>query len=320
MLVLALLGAIRSFGDLWGPATLVLYAPRVVWLLPLTVLVPAALPRRNRWLLGLLAATGLVVLWPLMGLRLPLGSQFARPPADAVEVRVATFNIHDLSLVEPGGLIEFLELQRVDTVCWQEVGRESLEAHPDLGPYFAGGWSWDSTGTIATRLPIRGDRYAAGGGLETDPDLRATLRAWVTLEAAPGRLFDVANVHFSSIRLYYGKTMVLDPSKVRSMAATRLGEIRRVAALLDRGTRPTVVAGDFNMPVESRFMDPFRPRFGDAFAAAGLGYDYTRPSEWPWVGIDHVLADDAFHATGCVIGPHLGSDHRPVTASLALKR
>jgi endonuclease/exonuclease/phosphatase (EEP) superfamily protein YafD len=95
---------------------------------------------------------------------------------------------------------------------------------------------------------------------------------------------------------------------------------RQVLALLTEAVAgsedPTLVAGDFNASFDSPMFDPIRPLFREGFNSAGLGYAYTRPAAWPWIGIDYVLATPEWTFTGCDVGPDIGSDHRPVIAEL----
>src|SRR2546421_9115546 len=61
---------VRAGGDRWWLATVILFGPRWLALLPLAVLVPAALIARRRAMWTLATAAG-IVLFPVMGLCLP---------------------------------------------------------------------------------------------------------------------------------------------------------------------------------------------------------------------------------------------------------
>jgi len=89
-----------------------------------------------------------------------------------------------------------------------------------------------------------------------------------------------------------------------------------IEAWMAESSGPKVVAGDFNLTPESTIL---RRRFGylqDAFSTAGWGYGGTKFTRVHSVRIDHVLADEHWQVVSCRVGPDVGSDHRPVVATL----
>src|SRR5262249_57736521 len=90
--VLGVCLALHLAGDRWWLATLLLFAPRWPWALPLIVLVPLALlgHRRLLWLLAVVAG---LVLVPIMGLCLPWGAASAET-CTGPTLRVLTCNVH----------------------------------------------------------------------------------------------------------------------------------------------------------------------------------------------------------------------------------
>jgi endonuclease/exonuclease/phosphatase family metal-dependent hydrolase len=101
-------------------------------------------------------------------------------------------------------------------------------------------------------------------------------------------------------------------------------EIRRresesAAALLDDVEGPILVAGDFNMPIESAIYRRYWSQYTNAFSAAGFGFGYTYGRTrklCKWVRIDHVLASADWRVRRCWVGPYVGSDHWPILAEL----
>jgi endonuclease/exonuclease/phosphatase (EEP) superfamily protein YafD len=81
---------------------------------------------------------------------------------------------------------------------------------------------------------------------------------------------------------------------------------------------PTIVAGDFNLPVESAI---YRRHWGDmrnAFSRTGVGTGYTKHTRFWGVRIDHVLASGEIGTHGSFVGGDVGSDHLPLIADLVL--
>src|SRR5439155_5647959 len=77
---------------------------------------------------------------------------------------------------------------------------------------------------------------------------------------------------------------------------------------------PVLLAGDFNLPVESAIYRRSWSSFSNAFSTAGLGWGHTKLTSWHGVRIDHVLAGPGWQFRRCWVGPDVGSDHRPLIA------
>ena len=84
---------------------------------------------------------------------------------------------------------------------------------------------------------------------------------------------------------------------------------------------PLIVAGDFNtgeggflMAGQARRLAPLRR------VTRGLRtWPSGRLSPVPLLGIDHVWLSDDLTPTSVTVGPHLGSDHRPVSVAVAME-
>jgi endonuclease/exonuclease/phosphatase (EEP) superfamily protein YafD len=87
---------------------------------------------------------------------------------------------------------------------------------------------------------------------------------------------------------------------------------------VDAGDGPTVVGGDFNLPVESSI---FQRHWGDlinSFSAAGTGWGVTKRTTAIGVRIDHVLVGREWRVVSSFVGPEIGSDHLPLVTDLVL--
>ena len=89
---------------------------------------------------------------------------------------------------------------------------------------------------------------------------------------------------------------------------------------LGRFPEPKILAGDFNMPVESTIYRRYWSRYRNAFTWAGTGFGYSKQTEIRGyvygTRIDHILTDGHWRALRCYLGPDLGSDHLPLVADL----
>jgi endonuclease/exonuclease/phosphatase family metal-dependent hydrolase len=83
---------------------------------------------------------------------------------------------------------------------------------------------------------------------------------------------------------------------------------------------PTVIAGDFNVPVESAFYRDYWSSYQNALSNVGAGLRYTKYTRLHGIRIDHVLTDGNWSIESAAVGPDLGGDHRPVIVDLSLTR
>jgi endonuclease/exonuclease/phosphatase (EEP) superfamily protein YafD len=81
---------------------------------------------------------------------------------------------------------------------------------------------------------------------------------------------------------------------------------------------PIIVAGDFNLTVESAIYRRYWGDLRNAFGRAGWGTGYTKYTRHWGARIDHVLTSDNIGTRSSFVGPDVGSDHRPLIADLIL--
>jgi len=100
--------------------------------------------------------------------------------------------------------------------------------------------------------------------------------------------------------------------------------IEGVLAIVRRlGSRPFVLAGDFNATPDSAFADRMRPLADDVWDLAGRGLGATWPNgvfPLPPVRLDHVYVSRDLTALDAQVGVGAGSDHRPLVARIARRR
>ncbi len=305
------------FGDRTWWGTAVLFGPRWLWLLPWPVLTIAALFWCGWWSRGLALGSGLFWCLAIWGWVIPLDG--GRGRQDGAPLRVFTCNLAD-------GLTHYPSLERLlrdvdpDIAAFQESGEE-LEQHlPE-------GWRSLRVGkvVIASRYSLRPRVYDS------------QFYAWgiflpignLVEVAAPSGPLLFAAVHFDSPRpgllRILDRQTILEPSRrgyLEWLIELRRAQQARVRRRIDgeRGELPTVVAGDFNTPVESSI---YRAVWGDlanAFSRAGWGTGESIQVSVRGIKygarIDHILFDPRWRCGQAWIGPWIGSDHRPVIADL----
>jgi endonuclease/exonuclease/phosphatase (EEP) superfamily protein YafD len=323
--VVSVLGMLLwGLGDVWWPATILLFIGRWILLLPLAILVPAVFlfrgtARASLVLLAPLALAALVVVWPIMGFR--TGMWRLVPHGAGLPVRVVTFNVDGgerLALQ----LQNFLDDLKPDVVAFQECG-DNLQAVIKALP----GWQHHVVRELClmSRYPI----------LESDVMDRSALeQVNESRDAGIGGSGDVARyfletpaggVTITNLQLETPRKGLeglldgtFDLGRLRGNTELRVIESRLARRWVNKGHAPTLIAGDFNTPVESRIFQESWGDFTDAFSSAGFGLGFTKDNGWIKVRIDHVLTGPGWHVDRVATGLAFGSDHLPVIVDLTL--
>jgi vancomycin resistance protein VanJ len=305
-----------GLGDRWWPATVLLFGPRWTLLLPIAILLPAALRWDRLMLFPLVLATWLVVV-PVMGFVSGWRAWLATGWDTAPELGVVTFNARGgdgLRLTAAGMLREW----RADIAGFQECGgvlRRELLALSDED-----GWHTDARASLclASRFPIvaveemEREAFEFAGG-------SALVVTW-TMALNERDVVHVTNLHLETPRaglgrirrgrLGSGARLVTERSYLRAL------ELERARRWTLHFAGPHLVLGDFNTPVESA---AYREAWGDwqnAFSRVGVGLGGTRLNGWIRARIDHVLVDANWRLVGAWTAGDLGSDHLPMKAAV----
>lgn len=198
---------------------------------------------------------------------------------------------------------------------WRRAGATSLaaEAAADCGyPEYA---ELDMvTGTPMAGLDIVGDPPDETGDWGLGIMSRRPWRRIGVAELGPGAPGDVVGPRLAQVA-----EIPLDGGGVLRVVNLHLthrllhgpAQLRRLIAGLGGTAQPTVLAGDFNMCRPAiHLARPYRP------AVRGRSW----PAHRPVAQLDHILAGPGVRASAPEVGPAVGSDHRPVLATLDQSR
>lgn len=296
-------------GDLWWPATLLMFGPRWLLLLPLLPLLLAAACRRRRSL-ALLLLILLLILGPIMGFNIPWPIVAPASPR-GMRLRVLTCNMHNQRPQEEA-LQRLFAAAQPDVVAIQE-----LPSRTAIASFDGEGWHVYRTSGhfLASRYPIR---QAVRLGEDSMKSPGSLMRYELETPSGAVTLF---SLHFASPREGLYETShhpTTDSAELELNSDVRRRQAENLVGLADRVTGPVLLMGDFNTPSESALFRRVWSRYTDAFSAAGWGWGYTFLGAKTAVRIDHILADPRWHCEHCWVGPDIGPPHRPVLADLIL--
>ncbi|MGV3707877.1 MAG: endonuclease/exonuclease/phosphatase family protein [Gemmatimonas sp.] len=351
-----LIGIIATWGlqtfssEITIPGTIIAYGPRFVALWPLAVLGPlAAIVLRGA--LWPLAIGALITVFPIMGFQISPSSFGSKlPPAPAAGTfRVFSFNVqggkilvYDLPVV--------LKEEAADVYTFQECGNELWDVIQAQKDWFSA--RWGSLCTIS-RWKIENVESMPREEFERVVQLGYGGAGFVmrTDIASPQGTISVVNLHLETARrglegLLGREGFVPDDnpfnreidaregnpqsanniddggSRFRKNAIIRDAESERASkwALAGTNRNALVVAGDFNLPVESTIFRDHWGHFVDAFETKGNGLGWTkREGRWLRIRIDHLLTvDGGLELEGVTVGHDYRSDHLPIIADYML--
>lgn len=312
VLVLLALVLIRWVGSSWSGVTLLLFAPRWIFLGPIAALIVASGVGRHFRHWALQGAILLVVAGPLMNLNLPLWTLWESAPAGRT-VRVISFNMGQYPM-DVDAFTRWADAARADVIFIQE----GLRKDPKLVAYFEKGWYLNHPRSIASRFPIVEELDSLAEAYDREERYSSAVDR-VNVKTPEGRELCLVTIHLPTLRRGFERAMQGDFSGLSLHNDWWGREISRALTLIaEDADRPMILGGDFNMPPDDATMAALRTSFRFAFEDAGWGYGYTRPAVLPWVRIDHLLASPEWSARRCRVGPDLGSDHLPIVAEWVL--
>jgi endonuclease/exonuclease/phosphatase (EEP) superfamily protein YafD len=288
----------------------------------LIVLLPLALVVRARRSVVLMIPLVLIGLFTYAPPYLPKAQAQAVPDS----FRLITFNVWgdnpDLNGVE-----NWLKTQKADAVVTIELppawtkGVPALKAaYPQQVTHVAQGIYWGST--VLSPHPVISSEVFNLGEI---PQQR------IVIEVGEQKIAIYA------IHLYLPigdtphvpiTTNFLSASFFSYDGAKREAQIRTLLDRLKDEPLPYVVAGDFNLSDQNAAYKDLAALMGDSFREVGIGLGTSWPSFQafglpsmmpPLVRIDYIWHSDQLRALQAEEGPFLGSDHRPLAATLALK-
>ena len=293
-----------------------LYGPRWGYGIPLAFVLPGVLLWAPRWL-WIVALSASFVLIPIMGFCVPWRTWGRSGDAD---FRVVSYNIQRYSVREEDFAVLLDEVQP-DAIAVQEcsgVGGYKRWNLPEP-------WHMHRASElmVGSRHPIlRVEEFTC----RWPPHRKHINAIYCVLDTPHGEL-GFCCLHLNTPRR--GLSQVLNRGDIaldKTDEAEQWNEWRRresaeLAEWLSAFPEPKIIAGDFNMPVDSTIYQEYWSDYRNGFSRAGFGLGYTKQTtirrRTYGLRIDHILGDRFWRPTRCWVGPDLGSDHLPVIGEWA---
>ena len=309
--------AVATAGDSNALGMLLLFGPRWLLVFPWALLVPLSLAAR-RWVTAAAIVGSVVTLFQVSGFEMPSAQSLRQSIRSVMRsgagagkaLRVVTYNTDRSATLA----------QRIDTdlLAWDADVIVMQDCAPEVGA------AMQTAGTryqvfrasefcIATRLAVRSPVQLHGSRKEG----RAVVFS-VEWQGAPIR---IGTVHLPSPRTALWAARRGSGDLLEESVQQRAEASGAIAAWMREGERgPIVVAGDFNLPVESQALRHDWRWLRNAFSDAGWGFGHTMFAGRHRVRIDHVLVSREFTVRGAHVLSGFPSEHQPVVAELELGR
>jgi vancomycin resistance protein VanJ len=309
-------------GVLW-PITLFLFSPRWMAALPLLVLVPWTFAIRPRLTLIYILHLS-IIFGPISGLRISTRQSVSSQNQTAL--RVLSCNV-GAGPVHVDHLVELATSQNIDVMVLQECAPPTTEKLMEVLQ-----WNRQQVGNMVICSPFKlgpkesvarhtASIYNPVAAMVCALEVPSSSRG-DTKGVAPTLVVQVVCVHLPTFRPAFERVRQFD--RQSGVAIQERGALYREIAEEVRtrvGTlaKPFVVAGDFNVPVESAYYRDYWSEYRNALDDVGSGYCYTKYTQLHGVRIDHVLCSEDWNVKTARVGPELGGDHRPVITELLLE-
>lgn len=263
------------------------------------------------WLVGTIRQKRPVSLWCLslalawngIGL-LPYYLPTSQPAmsADATEISLISLNVYTANK-NKAAVVEYLRRRQPGLIVVMEIDVDwayALNELKDIYPHKLTQPRADNFGIgVLSKFPLKEARLVELAGTEL-PNIVARIDR-------DGKEFQLIATHPL-------------PPVGAERTRERNAQLREVAELARQSPIPCIVAGDFNAtPWSSAFRD-FSVRSGLRDSALGRGVQgsWNAKSWLIRIPIDHVFVSASAAVTRRTVGPHVGSDHFPVEATILL--
>jgi endonuclease/exonuclease/phosphatase (EEP) superfamily protein YafD len=288
----------------WRCEQLCHFRVQYFWLLAASTIVYLIARQRRRTLfVGLLAAVNAAAIFPLYLPNTRIQCHDNRA-AELVPLRLMAFNVHSANR-RRAEVLAYVRDKRPDVAIFLEVSTEWTSAIETLAPDYP-----------YRHIVPRRDNFGIA---------IISRQPWARVETAVMGAADLPSV-VARFQIGQGAWTIIGthplPPASQPTAAARNEQLSALAEFARRQQGPLIVAGDLNVTSWSPyFSDLVRDaNLCDSRQGRGVQPSWTSRIPLTDLPIDHVLVSPGIVVERRMVGPHLGSDHRPVVADLLLPK
>jgi len=315
---MALVAAVVAImGDSNALGMLLLFGPRWMLVFPWLLLVPLSLMASRRVAVTAVVGGVITLIWA-SGFEVPVPSVMGTAAGAGKALRVVTYNT-DGSTALASRIVSDLVSWDADVVLLQDcspaVGEALRQVVRARSAPLLYEMHRDVEFCVLSRVPLQ-QAVRKARDLGSGEDGRAVRFSF----AWNGTPISMATVHLPSPRDALGAARRGNPEKLESSIRVRYGASRATAAWV-AASQPwpaLIVAGDFNLPAESRALRDDWGALRNAFSEVGWGFGHTMFAGRHRVRIDHVLVSDALMVRKVEVLSGYPSEHQPVVADLGI--
>ena len=321
--VIFLLGLVlvRYVAEGWWVTTLALYAAHGFWLLPMVVLVPAAL-LLERWQLLVHPVLVAILLFVHMGWKPGKGGDPTKGELVCLSNNVG----------QRGGTSfrAYQEAIMPDVILLQEVGGRVYKHERDFPGYHSaasGEFGILSPHPILAAEPVPGLELPVAARFRVQVNGAEILFYNVHLPT-PRTTFQQlrGNGFLHSLATGGGLFSGQVRKRFHGFMDSNLRLATQIAEAAEAEDLPVVLGGDFNAPAQGKVARMLARRFQDAHRESGSGCGFTFPGKTrnpmslfgPWMRIDHIYANQKLRPVGSRVESGRPSQHRAIAAGFDL--
>ena len=309
--------AVVTTGDSNALGMLLLFGPRWMLVFPWLLLVPLALMVSRRVAVTALAGSVVTLFWA-SGFEVPSPRALGNGAGAGKALRVVTYNT-DGSAALASRIASDLVSWDADVVLLQDcspgVGEALRQVVRARSAPLLYEMHRDVEFCVLSRVPLE-QAVRKARDLGSGEDGRAVQFSFMW----NGTPVSMATVHLPSPRDALGAARGGNPDKLEGSIRVRYGASRATATWV-AASQPSpalIVAGDFNLPAESRALRDDWSSLRNAFSEVGWGFGHTMFAGRHRVRIDHVLVSDAVSVRQVQVLSGYPSEHQPVVAELGI--
>ena len=165
-----------------------------------------------------------------------------------------------------------------------------------------------------------------GHNVLSTSDLFSPIDTWrsVALQCellTPSGKAQIVSMHLMTPRTGFEAILQQGPAglpELQNVIEKRRQEAKYVQHKMAEYSGPTLISGDFNMPVRSQIYQECWGQYQNAFSQSGIGWGFTKYTRWHGVRVDQVLGDSGWKFRKCSVSGPQGSDHRASVAEAVL--